>query len=284
MSFRALCRRSEEMLLATYLVEEPAYVDDEVEYEDDMEYFIEEEEDIKKEVLEEEWQSWPKPEPPEEPQPVVVFYEEVAKNSSFKLEDVPEDDYEQVEILEEITFVPNYHQSLSQPEPEAVIKKPRVSRKPAGQRIERTKINDVIRLCNQPLEGPYHCVPCDRVYTKKASFFSHYRDTHDPSPRRFTCDLCGITYKRRVTLNDHLNVHRNVKPFGCDVCGSFFARKYALRKHMECHAKDKKFKCKYCGRGFSFYIDERRHETVHTGRYIVSSSLLALRKISDLFV
>lgn len=239
-SFRALCRHSEESLLASYLIEEPNSIDPGL--------FVEE------------FDLDPKVE-----EPVIVSYEEIEK---FKQEFIENEEYEELEVLEEFPEVPEAPECEPEPEPVSLtrfVKPPRLP--PRG----RTKIDDVVRKCNQPLEGPYTCVPCNKTYQLKTSFFSHYRDTHDDSPRRFVCDLCGVSYKRRATLNDHKNsAHLHVKPFDCDVCGASFARKYAVRKHMECHAKDKRFKCKFCKKGFSFSIDVKRHETVHTGQYIVN--------------
>lgn len=36
------------------------------------------------------------------------------------------------------------------------------------------------------------------------------------------CDLCGATLRRRDTLQRHMLIHTNAKPFVCNLCGNAF--------------------------------------------------------------
>lgn len=137
----------------------------------------------------------------------------------------------------------------------------------------RKKKNSLEAQLKLPAEGPWVCQPCNREYTKKSSYLSHYRDIHHERLRRFLCTICGASYTREAALKGHLNVHNNVKPFKCDICNMGFARKYAVQHHMRSHTKEKKYHCSYCQRGFSFYTDVKRHETIHTGIFLYPCNL-----------
>lgn len=136
-SFRALCRRSEEILLSNYLIEEAVYEEPTIWNE---EYDVE----IKNEIPEQDVQLI-KIEAREEP--TVVFYEEITPNSPSKVPLIKtegeDEEYEQYEILDE-------EQEVKPPPPP----KRQYFRSPAAQEPKkRTKINDAVRNAGQPLEG-----------------------------------------------------------------------------------------------------------------------------------
>lgn len=251
-SLRALVKRSEELLLSNYLIEEaPSPVPQEVIA---RKHILPSGKPIKTEVVdwndEEEAEEWTeqgvevdtmsmhveaKATIKEEisPLPVVVSYEEVQIPSNVIYEgkveeivgvDIEDLEYMGYEVLEEgqieaidttEEFVASHLNAIADAQNQK--RRKRQPRAPGQMSISR-------RL-DLPPTGPYHCEPCNKIYEKKTSFLSHYRDVHDPNPRRFVCDICGVAYTRDVSLKGHMNVHLQLKPFKCDICGAAFARK-----------------------------------------------------------
>ena len=78
------------------------------------------------------------------------------------------------------------------------------------------------------------------------------RKSQKKNPRvQKACDICGKTYRCQRVLEEHLNVHKGIKPFACENCGDKFSRKSVREKHiLYKHTNDKKAKCVKCGKGF----------------------------------
>ncbi|XP_042881346.1 longitudinals lacking protein, isoforms H/M/V-like isoform X13 [Penaeus japonicus] len=49
--------------------------------------------------------------------------------------------------------------------------------------------------------------------------------------RRFVCDVCGRSYKRRDNLSQHQRSHTGERPYVCLRCGSTFSQRWALHYH-----------------------------------------------------
>lgn len=170
--------------------------------------------------------------------------------------------YEDLEVLEDVQI----QEIMSETDAAvATIRGTNPAPRKRQRRNDGPRLHDRVIL---PPVGPYECEPCGKVYDKKTSFMSHYRDFHDRNPRRFVCEICGVAYTRDISLQGHMNVHAGLKPFKCDICGQGFARKYGVQNHMRSHTKEKKFFCHYCNKGFSFLTDKKRHETTHTGVHL----------------
>nr|XP_005497686.2 zinc finger protein 652 [Zonotrichia albicollis] len=81
----------------------------------------------------------------------------------------------------------------------------------------------------------------------------------------FTCETCGKSFKRSMSLKVHSLQHSGEKPFRCENCDERFQYKYQLRSHMSIHIGHKQFMCQWCGKDFNMkqYFDE--HMKTHTG-------------------
>ncbi|XP_077313421.1 zinc finger protein 865 isoform X2 [Lithobates pipiens] len=114
-----------------------------------------------------------------------------------------------------------------------------------------------------------------------------------PSGERFSCSICGQSFKHFLGLVTHKYVHLVRRTLACNVCGQSFAGAYdlllhrrshlqkrhftcslcgkrfweatLLMRHQRCHTEERPYRCTICGRGFlhSWYL--RQHKVVHTG-------------------
>ncbi|XP_072015864.1 uncharacterized protein [Amphiura filiformis] len=78
---------------------------------------------------------------------------------------------------------------------------------------------------------------------------------------RFTCDICGNSYKYNCTLKEHRLTHAQTPLFSCKICNQAFSRQRQLRDHMFRHSGQYPYHCKLCGKGFVRPSILRRHET-----------------------
>jgi len=83
--------------------------------------------------------------------------------------------------------------------------------------------------------------------------------------RIFTCQFCGIEFKKRNLCEEHERIHTGVKPFVCDLCGKWFRCKKLLNVHTPTHSDDQPFECKLCKKRFKLTLNLNKHMRVHSG-------------------
>lgn len=82
---------------------------------------------------------------------------------------------------------------------------------------------------------------------------------------KYYCDYCGLSFKRKVDLKNHILWHLNpdlytcrecnrsnhIKSYlfktkyECSECNHYFCNSYNLTRHMKIHTRN--YQCKYCG-------------------------------------
>ena len=80
----------------------------------------------------------------------------------------------------------------------------------------------------------------------------------------FKCQICDKSYSNKHSLNQHMNIHDELKAFKCDVCMKIFDRKSRLIQHFRTHTGEKPFECKACNRKFTLKSHLVEHQATHS--------------------
>ncbi|CAH2319450.1 zinc finger 865 [Pelobates cultripes] len=161
---------------------------------------------------------------------------------------------------------------------------------PVGQCQETTR--------NQQVNCMDNCLPNDMVSGSVVATAGVLTSTFEEHPmihsvERFSCSICGQSFKHFLALVTHKYVHLVRRTLACNVCGQNFGGAYdlllhrrthlqkrhftcsvcgkrfweaaLLMRHQRCHTEERPYRCTVCGRGFlhSWYL--RQHKVVHTG-------------------
>ena len=80
------------------------------------------------------------------------------------------------------------------------------------------------------------------------------------NPRRLKCVYvgCDKQFSCQSKLEDHLNVHRKIRPHVCDICDMGYPSKKGLDVHRRTHASPA-FVCGLCGASFVHKLNQQRH-------------------------
>ena len=112
----------------------------------------------------------------------------------------------------------------------------------------------------------YKCKICEKVIKCAHSLNKHMVVHSDHRP--YVCELCpNRKYKLEITLKNHIKQkHTNVRDFQCNICGKGFALKVYLKSHLQYHMENKPLKCPYCPKTFVVSAALNTHVNSHIGK------------------
>lgn len=79
---------------------------------------------------------------------------------------------------------------------------------------------------------------------------------------KVVCPYCGKILSSYSYMQQHINIHLNLRPYNCSICNKNFGMKSTLRSHLRAHRNEKPHQCKIdnCNRYYWKAIDVRRHQ------------------------
>lgn len=95
---------------------------------------------------------------------------------------------------------------------------------------------------------PFKCTVCEKTFKRMSEINNHMQIHSDVT---YTCDLCGLISRNRVSLRTHIRrVHKRDFRHRCEQCGKGFMSNYDLEDHKARHLGTKNFVCDYCGNAY----------------------------------
>uniref|UniRef100_A0AAR5PLP7 C2H2-type domain-containing protein n=2 Tax=Dendroctonus ponderosae TaxID=77166 RepID=A0AAR5PLP7_DENPD len=155
-----------------------------------------------------------------------------------------------------------------------------------AQFIIPQELTNHLKNCTFPTGEPSQSssFSCDRcAYSSNSSaellFHVALHKAPDPSTRpKLKCPLCERLFPRN-SLQAHLRIHTQERPYECKVCYARFARKSNLQNHQKNHERvqaaprkaatdpdDRAFLCSTCGTGFNRRFTLQQHMLIHSGK------------------
>ena len=62
----------------------------------------------------------------------------------------------------------------------------------------------------------------------------------------FVCTICKKMFHAKENLISHQVVHVEIRPLKCDECGLTFKWKISVKEHMKFHFEREKIQCEIC--------------------------------------
>lgn len=109
----------------------------------------------------------------------------------------------------------------------------------------------------------YECVTCKKKFKSQKNLNAH-KESHKV---KYVCDKCGVEFKFKQGLANHLRRHSGEKSCLCPVCGKTFSCLSSQRVHLLTHAGERPYVCDICGQSFTqrspMMLHRKKHPGVH---------------------
>ncbi|XP_023026991.2 uncharacterized protein [Leptinotarsa decemlineata] len=90
------------------------------------------------------------------------------------------------------------------------------------------------------------CKVCEMEFADLPELQEHLQ-THT----LFLCHICGMSFKRKSTFEDHSGIHASSKLYPCPICNKRFSRKSVMLSHKKKHISPRQYVCEHCGKRFN---------------------------------
>ncbi|EDW48506.1 transcription factor grauzone [Drosophila sechellia] len=106
-------------------------------------------------------------------------------------------------------------------------------------------------------EPKVQCDICGSWHKNKHSLKKHVRRHNGTAA---TCDVCGkVSPNRSAMLSHQRYVHLTDRKHECSVCGKSFKKAITLREHMTMHTGEVLYKCPHCPKTFNSNANQHTH-------------------------
>jgi KRAB domain-containing zinc finger protein len=122
-----------------------------------------------------------------------------------------------------------------------------------AQHVRRTHKNK--KKINYGSVKKYECSKCSQSFTR-LEILKQHEATHD---MKFECKKCKKKFALKISYENHLRTHENLKSFKCEKCEKGFNTRKGLTQHGLTHIETKDFKCEDCGKFFNSWPRLHQH-------------------------
>lgn len=102
------------------------------------------------------------------------------------------------------------------------------------------------------------CTICGKDLSTKYRLANHIKTTHEKSISQI-CPICGITLYMSGSIQKHIDLHSDVRPFQCDECDSAFKQKHDYTVHKRLHTGERPYECRFCDNTFIANTNLHKH-------------------------
>lgn len=117
--------------------------------------------------------------------------------------------------------------------------------------------------------GLVECLICGKTMPDRHNIYSHIASHRGEAEKMMICELCGKTFKTMTSLKHHMLCHEDTREFLCNECGMAFKRRHHLREHIDVRHlnKERCYVCPEpnCGKAFARKRNLRKHASLHIG-------------------
>ena len=78
----------------------------------------------------------------------------------------------------------------------------------------------------------FYCTLCNKYFASKRSLYRHTTEGH-LGIANYQCDICGERLKSQRSLDNHVQRHKDNKPYKCPFCMKAYSWSAGLKKHVE---------------------------------------------------
>ncbi|KAF7662364.1 hypothetical protein LDENG_00237300 [Lucifuga dentata] len=126
------------------------------------------------------------------------------------------------------------------------------------------------------IRSALRCLECGKDCESLSALQAHHITTHTQTTaesdttvhsalQHHFCHRCGVPFKDKEVLEEHMKRHVKEKRFSCPDCGKRFINESYIQVHRRIHTGEKPFLCSQCGKGFFTASSLKRHEVQHSG-------------------
>lgn len=102
------------------------------------------------------------------------------------------------------------------------------------------------------------CVWLELLFLPRSSTLNTHVRIHQ-NYKPWVCEFCGKGFHQKGNYKNHKLTHSGEKAYKCHVCNKAFHQIYNLTFHMHTHNDKKPFQCTLCGKGFCRNFDLKKH-------------------------